>query len=153
KSSDTTINFVAQSTHDQEDSPSTSSIIVDIHEAPHVVTTFEEQTSPISLQESDEFNQEDSADFDGNTHLDKRSSSRPSYCTIEPKNIKEAMADHSWIKSMQKERMLLLLNGFGRISAMQRILWFGTNLVLWLKVISKKKALILRSHLLLLLVI
>ncbi|GJZ47846.1 retrovirus-related pol polyprotein from transposon TNT 1-94 [Tanacetum coccineum] len=54
---DTTINSVAQPTHDQEDSPSTSSIIVDTHEAPLVVTTSDEQTSPISLQESDEFNQ------------------------------------------------------------------------------------------------
>ncbi|GJT19848.1 retrovirus-related pol polyprotein from transposon TNT 1-94 [Tanacetum coccineum] len=67
KSSDTTINSAAQPTHDQEDSPSTSSIIVDTHEAPHVVTTSAKQTSPISLQESDEFNQEDSADFNGNT--------------------------------------------------------------------------------------
>ncbi|GJV46879.1 hypothetical protein Tco_1437091 [Tanacetum coccineum] len=39
KSSDTTINSAAQPTHDQEDSPSTSSIIVDTHEAPPVVTT------------------------------------------------------------------------------------------------------------------
>ncbi|GJR62090.1 hypothetical protein Tco_1504252 [Tanacetum coccineum] len=64
KSSDTTINSAAQPTHNQEDSPSTSSIIVDTHEAPPVVTTSDEQNSPISLQESDEFNQEDSADFD-----------------------------------------------------------------------------------------
>ncbi|GKF36590.1 hypothetical protein Tco_0113348 [Tanacetum coccineum] len=64
-SSDTTINSATQPTHDQEDSPSTSSLIVDIHEAPPVVTTSDEQTSPISL--SDEFNQEDSANFDGNT--------------------------------------------------------------------------------------
>ncbi|GJZ19635.1 hypothetical protein Tco_0556225 [Tanacetum coccineum] len=69
KSSDITINSAAQLTHDQEDSPSTSSIIVDTHEAPPVVTTSDEQTSPISLQESDEFNQEDSADFDGNTQF------------------------------------------------------------------------------------
>ncbi|GJT43458.1 hypothetical protein Tco_0952173 [Tanacetum coccineum] len=69
KSSDTTINSAAQPTHDQEDSPSTSSIIVDTHEAPPVVTTSNEQTSPISLQESDEFNQEDSVDFDGNTQF------------------------------------------------------------------------------------
>ncbi|GKD65274.1 retrovirus-related pol polyprotein from transposon TNT 1-94 [Tanacetum coccineum] len=68
-SSDTTINSAAQPTHDQEDSPSTSSIIVDTHEAPPVVTTSDEQTSLISLQESDEFNQEDSADFDGNTQF------------------------------------------------------------------------------------
>ncbi|GJT26028.1 hypothetical protein Tco_0895965 [Tanacetum coccineum] len=35
---------------------------------PLVVTTSDEQTSPISLQESDEFNQEDS-NFDGNTQF------------------------------------------------------------------------------------
>ncbi|GKC47740.1 retrovirus-related pol polyprotein from transposon TNT 1-94 [Tanacetum coccineum] len=69
KSSDTTINSASQPTHDQEDSPSTSLIIVDTHEAPPVVTTSDEQTSPISLQESDEFNQEDSVDFDGNTQF------------------------------------------------------------------------------------
>ncbi|GJS43980.1 retrovirus-related pol polyprotein from transposon TNT 1-94 [Tanacetum coccineum] len=69
KSSDTTINSAAQPTHDQEDSPSTSLIIVDTHEAPLVITTSAEQTSPISLQESDEFNQEDSANFNGNTQF------------------------------------------------------------------------------------
>nr|GFB83712.1 retrovirus-related Pol polyprotein from transposon TNT 1-94 [Tanacetum cinerariifolium] len=39
----------------------------DKHKAPPIVTTSEEQTSPISLNKVDEFNQEDSADFDGNT--------------------------------------------------------------------------------------
>ncbi|GKA65667.1 hypothetical protein Tco_0765374 [Tanacetum coccineum] len=34
---------------------------------PSIVTTSEEQTSPIPLNEADENNQEDSADFDGNT--------------------------------------------------------------------------------------
>ncbi|GJX40285.1 retrovirus-related pol polyprotein from transposon TNT 1-94 [Tanacetum coccineum] len=38
-------------------------------EALLVVTTSDEQTSLIFLQESDEFNQEDSADFDGNTQF------------------------------------------------------------------------------------
>ncbi|GJW41530.1 retrovirus-related pol polyprotein from transposon TNT 1-94 [Tanacetum coccineum] len=171
-SSDTTINSAAQPTHDPEDSPSTSSIIVDTHEAPLIVTTSDKQTSPISLQESDEFNQEDSADFDGNTqfvpydslnHEEIESSttnlepsnvqnfhqvqpsthiwikdhpldqvigdpSKPvmtrqrlhtdsevcmyalTVSTIEPKNIKEAMADHSWIESMQDE-----LNQFERL--------------------------------------
>ncbi|GJT28176.1 hypothetical protein Tco_0908451 [Tanacetum coccineum] len=69
KSSNTTINSAAQPTHNQEDSPSTSSIIIDTHEAPPIVTTSDEQTSLIFLQESDEFNQEDSADFDGNTQF------------------------------------------------------------------------------------
>ncbi|GKE47899.1 retrovirus-related pol polyprotein from transposon TNT 1-94, partial [Tanacetum coccineum] len=43
-----------------------SSIFVDAYEAPFVVTISDKQTSPISLTEADEFNQEVSADFDGN---------------------------------------------------------------------------------------
>ncbi|GKA92088.1 integrase, catalytic region, zinc finger, CCHC-type containing protein [Tanacetum coccineum] len=53
--------------HNHEDSHSISSIIVEEHEAPPIITTSEEQTSLISLDEADEFNQEDSTDFDGNT--------------------------------------------------------------------------------------
>ncbi|GJR28347.1 hypothetical protein Tco_1104579 [Tanacetum coccineum] len=66
---DTPINSVAQLTQIHEDSPSTSSIIVDEHEAPPIVTTSDEQTSPISLAEADDFNQEDFADFDGNSQF------------------------------------------------------------------------------------
>ncbi|GJY49595.1 retrovirus-related pol polyprotein from transposon TNT 1-94 [Tanacetum coccineum] len=66
KYSDTHIYSAAQPSQVPEDSPSTSSIIVDTHEAPPIVTTSDEQTSPISLTEADEFNQEDTADFDGN---------------------------------------------------------------------------------------
>ncbi|GJX22039.1 integrase, catalytic region, zinc finger, CCHC-type containing protein [Tanacetum coccineum] len=51
------------------DPPSISSIIVDEHKAPPMVTTSDEQTSPISLTEADDFNQEDSADFDGNSTI------------------------------------------------------------------------------------
>ncbi|GJX60975.1 hypothetical protein Tco_0292365 [Tanacetum coccineum] len=47
-------------------SSSTSSIIVEEHEAPPIKTTSNEQTSPISLTNIDEVNQEDSADFNGN---------------------------------------------------------------------------------------
>ncbi|GKG05661.1 hypothetical protein Tco_0325747 [Tanacetum coccineum] len=36
------------------------------HEAPPIETTSDEQTSPISLTDADEFNQEDSASFNGN---------------------------------------------------------------------------------------
>ncbi|GKG48787.1 hypothetical protein Tco_0512934, partial [Tanacetum coccineum] len=63
KPSDTPINSAAQPTQFHEDSPSTSSIIVEEHEAPLIVSTSDEQTSPISLTEADEFNQEDSANF------------------------------------------------------------------------------------------
>ncbi|GJZ07751.1 retrovirus-related pol polyprotein from transposon TNT 1-94 [Tanacetum coccineum] len=55
RSFDTPINSAAQSTQFHEDSPSTSLIIVENHEA-----------SPISLTNADEFNLEDSADFNGN---------------------------------------------------------------------------------------
>ncbi|GKA08820.1 hypothetical protein Tco_0688151 [Tanacetum coccineum] len=65
--SDTPINSTAQPTQIHKDSPSTSSIIVDEHEVPPIVTTSDEQTSPISLTEADEFNQEDFAHSDGNS--------------------------------------------------------------------------------------
>ncbi|GJR28192.1 retrovirus-related pol polyprotein from transposon TNT 1-94 [Tanacetum coccineum] len=66
RSFDTPINFAAQPTQFHKDSPSTSSIIVDEHEAPPIETTSDEQTSLISLIDADEFNQEDSANFNGN---------------------------------------------------------------------------------------
>ncbi|GJS45167.1 copia protein [Tanacetum coccineum] len=166
ESSDTPINSATQPTQIHEDSSSTSSIIVDEQEAPPIVTASNEQTSPISLTEADEFNQEDSTHFDGNSqfvsynppsHEEIESSttalepsnvqnfnqvqpsthiwtkdypldqvigdpSKPvmtrqrlhtdsevcmyalTVSTIEPKNIKEAMVDHSWIESMQDEQ-------------------------------------------------
>ncbi|GJT95218.1 retrovirus-related pol polyprotein from transposon TNT 1-94 [Tanacetum coccineum] len=51
------------------ESLSSSSIIVNMHEAPLIVTTYDEQTSPISLTKADEFNQEDTAEFDGNAQF------------------------------------------------------------------------------------
>ncbi|GKA85402.1 retrovirus-related pol polyprotein from transposon TNT 1-94 [Tanacetum coccineum] len=129
RSSETSINSAAQQVHYHEDSLSTSSIIVEEHEAPPIITTSKEQTSPISLNEADEFNQEDSVDFDGKTVFvpydalnfkeaeSSTSALDPSnmhefhqvcmyaltVSTLEPKNIKEAMSDHSWIESMQDE--------------------------------------------------
>ncbi|GJU26966.1 retrovirus-related pol polyprotein from transposon TNT 1-94 [Tanacetum coccineum] len=66
-SSEVSINSVAQQVYNNEESPSTSSITIEEQEAPPIVSSSEEQTSPISLNNVDEFNQEDSADFDGNT--------------------------------------------------------------------------------------
>ncbi|GJW32580.1 retrovirus-related pol polyprotein from transposon TNT 1-94 [Tanacetum coccineum] len=98
-------------------SPSTSSIIVDTHEAPPVVTTSDEQTSPISLQESDEFNQENFWLICGNTQfIPYDYLNHKEINTIEPKNIKEAMADHSWIESMQDE-----LNQFERLQVWELV--------------------------------
>ncbi|GJV35311.1 hypothetical protein Tco_1407788 [Tanacetum coccineum] len=68
-SSHTTINSATQPTQVYEDSSSTSSIFVDAHKTPPVVTTSDEQSSPISLTEADEFNQEDSTNFDGNAQF------------------------------------------------------------------------------------
>ncbi|GKA90007.1 retrovirus-related pol polyprotein from transposon TNT 1-94 [Tanacetum coccineum] len=112
RSFDTPINSATQPTQFHEDSSSTSSIIVEEHVAPPIETTPDEQTSPISLTNAEEVNQEDSADFNGNldfvpyntsSHEEIESSTaalEPSNITIEPKNIKEAMADHSWIEDM-----------------------------------------------------
>ncbi|GJY35427.1 retrovirus-related pol polyprotein from transposon TNT 1-94 [Tanacetum coccineum] len=164
KSYDMPINSAAQQVHNQEDSTLTSSIDIEAHKAPLILTTSEEQTSPISLSMAGEFYQEDSAELDGNTlvtlydapdfskaesstNLDPsnmhefhqvqplthiwtkvhpleqvigdpskpvmtrhRLQTDPEVCmyaltvsTIEPKNIKEAMSNHSWIESMQDE--------------------------------------------------
>ncbi|GJX26623.1 integrase, catalytic region, zinc finger, CCHC-type containing protein [Tanacetum coccineum] len=140
RSFDTPINSAAQSTQFHKDSPSTSSIIVDAHEAPPIETTSDKQTSPISLTDTDEFNQEDSADFNGNLDFVPYNTpiigdpSKPvmtcqklqtdsevcmyalTISTIEPKNIKEAMADHSWIESMQDE-----LNQFERLQVWELV--------------------------------
>nr|GEW61565.1 putative ribonuclease H-like domain-containing protein [Tanacetum cinerariifolium] len=63
------INSNAQQVHNHEDSPLTSSIIVEEHEAPPILTKSKEQTSPILMNEADELNQEDSIEFDGDTLL------------------------------------------------------------------------------------
>ncbi|GJV05881.1 retrovirus-related pol polyprotein from transposon TNT 1-94 [Tanacetum coccineum] len=147
---DTPINFTAQPTQIHKDSPSTSLIIDDEHDAPPIVTASDEQTSPISLIEADEFNQEDHAHSDGNSQFvsynppsseeiessttalepsnvqklhqynpqlqfDKVCMYALTVSTIKP-NIKEAMADHSWIKSMQDE-----LNQFERLQVWELI--------------------------------
>ncbi|GKB48697.1 retrovirus-related pol polyprotein from transposon TNT 1-94 [Tanacetum coccineum] len=92
KFSDTPINSAAQPTQIHEDSPSISPIIVDEHEAPPIVTTSDEQTSPISLTEADEFNQEDSADFDGNSQFvsynpPSHEEIKSSTTALEPSNV------------------------------------------------------------------
>ncbi|GJU82372.1 retrovirus-related pol polyprotein from transposon TNT 1-94 [Tanacetum coccineum] len=164
--SEVSINSAAQTTLYNQDTPSSSSIIVEDNKAPLLVSSCEEQISLISNDEVDELIQEeDSVDLDGNmlfspyhtlmfkeaelsstaddpsnfqvttpvqpstyvwtkAHpLDQVISdpSRPvmirgrlitysevymyalTMSTIEPKNIKEAMPDHSWIESLQDD--------------------------------------------------
>ncbi|GJU98531.1 retrovirus-related pol polyprotein from transposon TNT 1-94 [Tanacetum coccineum] len=61
----------AANTLDNEETPSSSLIIVDEHEAPQLVSSSEEpstneQTTPVSTDNADESVQEDVAEFDGN---------------------------------------------------------------------------------------
>ncbi|GJU03273.1 hypothetical protein Tco_1113611 [Tanacetum coccineum] len=92
RSFDTPINSVAQLTQFQKDSPSTSSITIDEHEAPPIETTSDEQTSPNSLTNADEVNQEDSTDFNGNLDFVPYNASsheeiESSMAAIEPSNV------------------------------------------------------------------
>ncbi|GKA61816.1 retrovirus-related pol polyprotein from transposon TNT 1-94 [Tanacetum coccineum] len=99
-----------QQVHNIEDSPLTSSIIIEENEASPIVTTSEEQTSQISMNKADEFNQKDSAELDGNTLLTSYDapdfSEAESLTTLDPSNMHEFH---------QMERILLLSNGSGRI--------------------------------------
>ncbi|GJU06540.1 retrovirus-related pol polyprotein from transposon TNT 1-94 [Tanacetum coccineum] len=92
KFSDTPINSAAQPTQIHEDSPSISSIIVDEHEAPPIVTRSDEQTSPISLTEADEFNQGYFANFDDNSQFvpcnhPRHEEIESSTTALEPSNV------------------------------------------------------------------
>ncbi|GJW58255.1 retrovirus-related pol polyprotein from transposon TNT 1-94 [Tanacetum coccineum] len=115
RSFDTPINSAAQSTQFHEDSPSTSSIIVENHEAPPIETTSDEQTSPISLTDADEFNQEDSADFNGN--LDFVPYNTPSHeeiesstAALEPSNVQNfhqvQPSTHIWTKDHPLDQVI-----------------------------------------------
>ncbi|GJS44475.1 retrovirus-related pol polyprotein from transposon TNT 1-94 [Tanacetum coccineum] len=113
--SDTPINSAAQPTQIHEDSPSTSSIIVDKHEAPPIATTSDEQTSPISLTKADEFNQEDSAHFDGNSQVvsynpPSREETESSTTALEPSNVQNfhqvQPSTHIWTKNHPLDQVI-----------------------------------------------
>ncbi|GJV47032.1 copia protein [Tanacetum coccineum] len=164
KSSDTTINSAAQPTHDQEDSPSTSSIIVDTHEAPPVFVPYDSlnheeiESSTMNLEPS---NVQNFHQVQPSTHIWTKDHpldqvigdpSKPvmtrqrlhtdsevcmyalTVSTIEPKNIKEAMADHSWIESMQDE-----LNQFERLQVWELVPRPAEKNVIALKWLWKNK--------------
>ncbi|GJU33344.1 retrovirus-related pol polyprotein from transposon TNT 1-94 [Tanacetum coccineum] len=155
-----------------EDSPSTSSIIVDSHEAPPVVTTSDEQTSPIYLTEAvmrklshdkrlEPSNVQNFHQVQPSTYIWTKyhpldqvigDPSKPvmtrqrlhtdsevcmyalTVSTIKPKNIKEAMADHSWIESMQDE-----LNQFKRLQVWELISRLEGKNIIALKWLWKNK--------------
>nr|GEY13213.1 hypothetical protein [Tanacetum cinerariifolium] len=108
------INYATQQIQNLEDSPSTSSINIEEHEAPPIVTTFEEQTSPIFLNEADEFYQEDLAVLDGNTLLTPYDT--PDFSVVEssialdPSNMHEfhqvQPLTHIWTKAHPLEQVI-----------------------------------------------
>ncbi|GKB73261.1 hypothetical protein Tco_0934673 [Tanacetum coccineum] len=107
----------AANTLDNEDTPSSSSIIIEDNDASQIVTSSKEQIkqeplTPVLNSHSDEQIQEDLEKVDGNTII--HSFETPEFkelshlqlsdlSTTEPKNIKEAMPDHSWIDTIQDE--------------------------------------------------
>ncbi|GJZ56328.1 integrase, catalytic region, zinc finger, CCHC-type containing protein [Tanacetum coccineum] len=112
--SDTTINFAAQLTQVHEDSSSTSSIFVDGHEAPSVVTTPDKQTSPISLTEADEFNQEDSADFDGNAQ----------FVSYNPPSREEIELSTTALEPLNVQNLHQILNGICLVARLEAVRMF-----------------------------
>ncbi|GKC93327.1 retrovirus-related pol polyprotein from transposon TNT 1-94 [Tanacetum coccineum] len=127
---------------DNENTSSSSSIMVEEDEAPQIVSSSAEQVankpnSPVLNENADKLLQEDDPSNMHEFHQKPRSSDKwtknhpieqvigdpikpvtdaevymyaLTVSTIEPKNIKEAMLDHSWIESMQDE-----LNQFKRL--------------------------------------
>ncbi|GJR42153.1 retrovirus-related pol polyprotein from transposon TNT 1-94 [Tanacetum coccineum] len=88
--------------------------------APPLVSSSEEQTSPISTDVADEVIQKDSAELDKNTLItpfnhpvfEEAESTLTTQNPLnmhefnqyyQPKNIKEEMLDHGWIESMQDD--------------------------------------------------
>ncbi|GJV29930.1 retrovirus-related pol polyprotein from transposon TNT 1-94 [Tanacetum coccineum] len=69
-SSPTPLNSAARDLSKNEDTPSTSIMIIDDNEAPPIVSTSEEATSPIANDFGDESIQEYFANLDGNTFID-----------------------------------------------------------------------------------
>ncbi|GJU01072.1 gag-pol polyprotein [Tanacetum coccineum] len=125
----------AENTLDNEDTPSSSSIIVEEDKAHQIVSSSKEPianelNTPVLNENADEQIQEHVADLDGNTIMHsfeilefREAESSSNYqdpsnihefhqqhhytdkwtSLTKPKNIKEAMLDHSWIESMQDE--------------------------------------------------
>ncbi|GJT91952.1 retrovirus-related pol polyprotein from transposon TNT 1-94 [Tanacetum coccineum] len=123
RSFDTPINSTAQPTQFHKDSPSTSSIIVDEHKAPPIETTSDEQTSPISLTDADEFNQEDSADFNGNMDFVSYNTSsheeiESSTADLEPSNV------HNFHQILRREEDIDFEDSFAPIAHLEAVRMF-----------------------------
>ncbi|GJR18853.1 hypothetical protein Tco_0967380 [Tanacetum coccineum] len=89
--------------------------VIKKHEAPPIVTTSEEQISLISLNEADEFNQEDSTNFDGNTvfvlyDAPNFKEVKSSTTALDPSNMHEfhqvQPLTHIWTKAYPLEQVI-----------------------------------------------
>nr|GEU88367.1 uncharacterized mitochondrial protein AtMg00810-like [Tanacetum cinerariifolium] len=105
RSFETSINSAAQQVHNHKDSPLTSSIVVKEHEAPPILTTSDEQTSQISLNEADESNQKESIDFDGNMvfvpyDVPNFEEAESSTIALDPSNMHEFHQKHGMDESV-----------------------------------------------------
>ncbi|GKC88753.1 hypothetical protein Tco_1149402 [Tanacetum coccineum] len=114
-SSEVSINFAAQPTPNNDDTPSSSSIIVEDREAPPIVSSSEDQISPILSNDVVELVQEDSTDFDGNTlftpydALMIEEAESPSI-VVDPSNMHEfnqvQPSTHIWTKAHYLEQVI-----------------------------------------------
>ncbi|GJZ18899.1 hypothetical protein Tco_0555489 [Tanacetum coccineum] len=103
------INSAAQTTHNNQDTPSSSSIIVKDNEALPLLSSSEEQISPISHNEADKLVQEDDpADLDRNTmlspyHTPMYEEAESSSTAEDPSNMHEITlvqpSTHTWTKA------------------------------------------------------
>ncbi|GKA99013.1 retrovirus-related pol polyprotein from transposon TNT 1-94 [Tanacetum coccineum] len=155
RSSDTSINSTTQQVHNHEDSPLTSSIVVEEHEAPAIEA--ESSTTALDPSNIHEFHQVQPCthiwtkahpleQVIGDPHKPVRTRQRLqtdsevcinalSVSTLEPKNIKEYMSDHSWIESMQKE-----LHQFERLNVWELVPRPDRNNIIAVKWIWKNKS-------------
>nr|GFA69277.1 retrovirus-related Pol polyprotein from transposon TNT 1-94 [Tanacetum cinerariifolium]GFA69278.1 retrovirus-related Pol polyprotein from transposon TNT 1-94 [Tanacetum cinerariifolium] len=102
RSLEMSINSAAQPTPNNEETPSSSSIIVKVQEAPPFVSSSKEQISLISSDDAVESVQEDSTNFDGNTLLTpydalKFEEAESSLIAANPSNMHENAIKVKWL--------------------------------------------------------
>ncbi|GJT98658.1 integrase, catalytic region, zinc finger, CCHC-type containing protein [Tanacetum coccineum] len=160
-------NSVAPTTLNNEDTPSSSTIIVDDNEAPLILFTFEEPTYPISNDLADELNQEENTEVDGNTFITpfcplvieeaESSSTNQDLSNMHEFNqlhplthtwtkahpLKQAIGDHSKPKTMQDhsciESMQDELHQFERLNVWEFIARLAGKNIIGLKLLWKNK--------------
>ncbi|GKB05593.1 retrovirus-related pol polyprotein from transposon TNT 1-94, partial [Tanacetum coccineum] len=106
-------NFAAPETLNTKDTPSSSTIVVDDNEAPQIVSTSKEPTSPIINDIADELIQEDTANLDGNTFINPFCSpvsddNESSSTNQDPSNMHEFYEKHHSANKWTKKHPLEL---------------------------------------------